>query len=107
MQALIHLPAVGAPGASAGVLGLVERDVGAAQQFIGLVGVGRCQRHADAGADADLLILVDERSAQRINDSVAQPIDIVVFAHAMEHDDELVAAQARHQVAIAGALAQT
>ncbi len=106
VQPLIHLATIGTPGSPACFLCLVQRNVGATQQFVGLVGIVGRQGDADAGADIDLLVFVDKGRAEGLDDAVAETVDIGVFAHSVERDDELVTAQPRHEVAVAGVLAQ-
>ena len=79
-------------------LGLVQGDVGILEQCIGR----RDPCAAETGANADRGLEHDpvriERSPGLLDDSGGSSPKIVFVAHPMEHDRELVAAQARHEI---------
>ena len=72
----------------------VEREVGVAQQVVGLA---VADRDPDAGADEHLASLDPERLVHDLEDAVADRAD-VVLVDVLEQDDELVAAEARRGV---------
>ncbi len=84
-------------------LGVVHRHVGRLQQRHGVLAVLGIDRNADAGAQQHLAAEEHERALQVVVDLLGDAAHHLVGAHAIQHDAELVAAEARHQVALAHA----
>ena len=87
-------------------LGLVEREIGAAHQLRDVDGVARSHRDADAGADRHGLSLDDERFPQRRDDALSQRLGFRFVGGIDLDDGEFVAADARHDVLLAGGHSQ-
>ena len=85
-------------------LGAVEREIGILQQLVRVVAVLRGERHADAGADGELvarkLVGLAHGGEQAIREG--QRRFALVVAGALQ-DRELVAAEPRHQIGLARA----
>src|SRR5204863_7782421 len=89
----IALPAVG--------LGAIEREIGVLHELVGVRPVARRQRHADAGADIDALAADLVGSADGLDDAGGERLGGFAIAYLGLADGELVAAEARHHVALA------
>ncbi len=75
-------------------LRLVEREVGMANERVGVVGVLRRERDADRGADDDLASVDIVRLGDGRKDAVGQDGDLIVLVHVGNLDDgEFVAAE--------------
>ena len=86
-------------GAAPGFLGAVEREVGVAQQVVGVAAVRGRDGDADAGRRRELVAVDDERLGHGLEDPAGEPVDrVAVLADGLEHD-ELVAAEARDEMA--------
>ena len=78
-------------------LGVVHRDVGIAQQLLGVV-VRLREGHADAGGDMRVAAVEHERLLEGLGDRRRDALHVAAIADALEQDRELVAAEARHRV---------
>ena len=89
----------------AGGLGAVHGHVGIAQQFFRAAVARVHQGDADAGRGVELLAGDAHRLGQRGDDPFGHRHRVVDGVDEVEHDGELVAAQARHHVRVAHAAA--
>ena len=80
-------------------LGAVHGDVGVAEQILGLEVAGRAQHRADARRGHQVPARDAEWRRQGLADPRRGVLDVVRTAHLLEHDGELVSAQARDHVA--------
>src|SRR5207244_1518810 len=76
------------------------------QELVGIGAIARRQRYADAGADVDGMAVDLERCADGLDDAHGKRFRLARIAHAGLDDRELVAAEPRHQVAVAHAAEQ-
>ncbi len=106
LDLLVHFGSEITPGVLAIGLGLVQGDIGAADQLTGIEALGTGLGDTDAGADVQRLVVEDDRLLQQGDQAGTETVDLTAVVHAAEHQEEFVAAQARDQVAIAGAVAQ-
>ena len=84
-------------------LGPVQRDVGIAEQLVGVdVRIGR-HGDADAGADAHLMAVDIERRPDGFEDALGECAGVGRTPRHGLQDGELVAAEAGHRVEVAGA----
>ena len=81
----MSLPAAG--------LGPVEREIGVADQLLDAVAVARADRDADAGADEQALVAIEERPLQRADQSEAELLELVAALDVGHDDGEFVAAE--------------
>ncbi len=104
-QLLVHFRLVEAPVVAAFRLDAIERQVGARQQVVHVLGVVR--RHGDADADPDLGAHAEQGEGRlhRLNDAPGQQLGILGALDFLD-DGEFVAAHAGHDVAFAHALLQ-
>ena len=95
---------IGRPRPARGLLGLVERHVGAAEQDVRVAAVARKDRKTDAGADLDLEAADRNRPAQFRDQPVGACTGrrLHVRLAADQHDAEFVAAEPRHHAIPAG-----
>jgi len=90
---------------AAGRLGRVHREVGVAQQFLGVgvdgppVALDLHDRHADAGRDHPLLVAHHDGQAHRADHAFGDPGRGEFGDVVLDQDGELVAAEAGHGVA--------
>ena len=102
----IHLGLEEMRGAATFGLGAIESHVGVAQQRVGAVAVAGGKRDADAGADHDLVAAHLVGPADGLDQLRGERARLVGIAERRLHDGEFVAAQTRHQIAVAQAAAQ-
>ncbi|KDB50361.1 hypothetical protein X805_40490 [Sphaerotilus natans subsp. natans DSM 6575] len=95
-----------AVGATAGVLGLVHRRIGVAQQLLDLVAILRVQADADAGLHPDLAAVDLEGALEQLQQLAGDHGGVFLIAQRLQHQDELVAAQPSERVLAPGALRQ-
>ena len=93
-------------GIAAVGLGAIHRRVGVLQQRVGRFAVARIDGDAQAGVDRQQLPADFHRLGQGAENLLRHRHDVGDFGHVAQHHDELVAAQARHGVALAHAFAQ-
>ena len=86
---------------AAGILGLMQRDFGVAQEAGGAAIVFGVKRRADAGADRQLLAVVLARIAQQVPEPLGGRHQIAEVRQVGDDDGELVAAQPRHDIGAA------
>ncbi len=86
------------PAATA-ALRLVERELGAAQEPVGAVGIGRREGDADAEAGDDPLAVDLDRLAPRGDQALGQGLGFRLRREERDDDRERVAAEARQGVA--------
>ncbi|EGF32081.1 hypothetical protein IMCC9480_2969 [Oxalobacteraceae bacterium IMCC9480] len=96
---------------AAGRLGLIHREVGAFQEFGGVVLVLAEERHADAWRAVMHMAIQVIRQVQRSQDFFADPFGLQgsgdgLLAEFFEQHDEFVATDARHGIAVAHAARQ-
>ena len=105
--AQVHfVPALAIDGHAAAVfLGVVERDVGPAQQGLGVVAVFGVQGQAQAGVEVDAGAGQVQRLAQLVEQHARAGLGEIGVDVVHQHH-EFITAQARHQVAGAHGLAQ-
>ena len=106
LDLLVHFGSEIAPGALAVGLGLVQGDIGAADQLAGIEALGTGLGDSDAGANMEGLAIEGDRLLQQADQARTETVDLAAVVHAAEHQEELVAAQTRDQVAVAGSVAQ-
>ena len=82
---------------AAAILRLIERDVGMTHQDVGRLPVIRRERDADRGGDANALAVHDERSGERLGDTVCNRRARLVPRGRAEND-EFIAAEARKKI---------
>ena len=75
------------------VLGAIEREVGVADHLLDGVAVARADRDADAGADEQPLVAVEEGTLKRADQREAELLEFVAALDLRHDDGELVAAQ--------------
>ena len=92
--------------AAAVALGAVEREVGVAQQFVGVRSVAGADRNTDADADHGLLAVDVVGLAQRIDDALRQRSGLGGICDRGLHDHELIASHPRDGVGVANEPAQ-
>ena len=92
--------------AAAVALGAVEREVGVAQQFVGVRSVAGADRNADADADHGLLAVDVIGLAQRVDDALRQRSGLGGVRDRGLHDHEFIAAHPRDGVGLANEAAQ-
>ncbi len=85
------------------LLGLVHRDVGVLRERPLVQAVLRIGADPDADRDAELLADQQERAGHRGEDLLSDGHDVLPVVEFRKQDDELVAAQPRHGVAVAQA----
>ena len=83
-----------ASAAAAGVLRLVEREVGLEDQVVDRRPVDRAEGAADRHADADLGLVDHVRFLDRLDDAVGKLLDLLAALRVGDDDGELVAAHA-------------
>ncbi|MNO94208.1 hypothetical protein D3C76_858240 [compost metagenome] len=106
LDLLVHFRREVAPGVLALGLGLVQGDIGAADQFTRIETLQARLRHTQAGADMQGLLFEVDRLVQAVDQAPAKAVDLVAAVHAVHYQHEFVATQACHQVAVAGRFAQ-
>ena len=106
LDLLVHFGGKVAPGILAIGFGLVQGDVGAADQFAGIETLGAGLSDADTDPDVQRLAVIADGLLQQANQACAETVDFAAVVHAAEDHNEFVAAQACDQVAIAGSVAQ-
>ena len=85
--------------AAAGLLGAIQRQVGAAQQCLAVVPVLGSNRDADAGRWREFIAFNADRLGNRREYLARQPVDrVAIFPDGLQ-DDELVPAEARNEMA--------
>ena len=89
------------------LLGLIHRGVGMAQQALGVRGVGRIERDADAGAQVHLLPAHIEGRLEEIVHLGRKHHGVVGIALAVGEHDEFVATEARDGIRCAQAAVET
>ena len=87
-------------------LGAVEGKVGVLHELVGIGAVARRHGHADGGGDVDAVPVDLVVLADGLDDARGEHLAAVGVAHVGLDDGELVAAQARHEVALAHAAEQ-
>ena len=90
--------------AGAGALGVVHREVGAAEQVVDVVAVERDERDADARLHVDDVTVDDEGRLERLLDRPDDARGARQVGGRRRQDPELVAAEPRHRVAVAQAV---
>ena len=90
----------------AGVLGGVHGDVGVAHHGVGVGLTGSAEDHADARAQRDRVAVHDQGRRQGARDPVVHEPPLPLVGAALQHQHELIAAQAGHRVAVADAAGQ-
>ena len=88
-------------GAGLELLGRVHRDVGVAQQLLGVGAVPRGQHDADAGLDVEDDAVDVEGLVQGLAEPLGDGLRLADAVHERQQDGELVAAEARDGVAVA------
>ena len=86
-------------------LGLVQREVGAFHQLVGVEPVVGRDRDADGDADMDRLVLQRRRMTDDLDQASCQPLRRLRLRSALEHG-EFVAAETRDGVVLADILLQ-
>src|SRR5207248_3077750 len=93
------------PGAP-GRLCLVQRDVGAPNNFLGAQFSRGANADANAGIDCYLLAVHHRRAVQYTEDAPPNGLGAVQAIQVLEEDNEFVTAHARHRLAEADLVAQ-
>ena len=93
LGARVQVGLVEADVVAAAFLGPVEREVGIADQLLDAVAVDRADRGADAGADEQPLVAIEEGPLQRADQRQAELLELVAALDLGHHDRELVAAE--------------
>ena len=88
------------------LLGAIHRGIGARQQLVDVVDVGRIDRDADAGGGHDIAVAEPDRLPHDVEDAGREARDRAGVAKAVHDHGELVAAEPRHQIALAQSTAQ-
>ncbi|MNG96512.1 hypothetical protein D3C79_555820 [compost metagenome] len=107
LDLLVHFGGKVAPGVLAIGLGLVQTDVGAADQLTGIVALAASLGDANAGADAQLLAGEFDGLLQQVDQACAEAVYFAAVVHAVQHQDEFVISQAGDQVDVAGGVTQS
>lgn len=94
------------PAVLAGLLRLVHRDVGVAQDVLGLGVRGTGHDHAQAGGNRDLGAAQQDVPGHGLEQAAGDLAGRLLVAHAPAQDGELVTAEARHDIAVPDRLAQ-
>ena len=102
LRALVEAFLEEGEGAASRLLGAVQSEVGIAQQHLAVGAVVRRDGDPDAGRGHHLIAVDDERPGDRFEDVLGEPVDGVAVAADGLEDDELVAAQARDEMAAGG-----
>ncbi len=88
------------------VLGVIHRGIGGAHQRVGVFAVIRIQADADAAGEMQVMLLHDEGFADRVEHLGGDPNGVVTPGESRQVDDEFIASQPRHAVALAQAILQ-
>jgi hypothetical protein len=103
---LVDLVAEEADAILAGALRLVHRRVGVLDQLLRLLSVARVDRDPDAGADPALVAVEVVGLFDLLADRVGDLLHGLFVLDVLDRGEELVAADARDQIAFADRLAQ-
>ncbi len=98
-RALVHVAVEDLVAGLALGLGAVHRDVGVAQDLLGVGVAGRAVGDTDRGGHQDIVPVDREVHAQDFLDAVGHVDGAAGVVHPVDQDRELVAAQPRHGVA--------
>ena len=102
----VHFTCVKAPGIAACGLGLIQRDIGIAQQFGRLACIVWRHGDADAGTDEHFLIAHHHRPFDGFDKALTECFHFLLGTDIGENQHELVTAHPSHQVPVAYAVCQ-
>ncbi len=96
----VHLRLEKAEGRFAGGLGAIQRQIGVAQQVIGIMAIGRRHRDADGRADGHHVALDDVGLADDVDETLRQHGQLLRRLHFRHQHGELIAAEPRRGIAL-------